>query len=73
MNGIGKILIVMGLVFLLAGAILVLAGKFPGFKSLPGDIIIKRANFSIYFPIGTSLLISLILTLVIFLWRKFGA
>ena len=69
----GKTLIILGLVFLIAGALVLLIGKYPGFKSLPGDILIKRENFTFYFPLGTSILISLILSLVFFLWRKFGA
>lgn len=69
----GKTLIILGLVFLIAGALVLLIGKYPGFKSLPGDILIKRENFTFYFPLGTSILISLILSLAFFLWRKFGA
>lgn len=69
----GKTLIILGLVFLIAGALVLLIGKYPGFKSLPGDILIKRENFTFYFPLGTSILISLLLSLAFFLWRKFGA
>lgn len=68
----GKILIILGLVFLIAGALVMFIDKLPGFKSLPGDILIKRENFTFYFPLGTSILISLILSLAFFLWRKFG-
>lgn len=73
MSFMGKTLIILGLVFLIAGALVLLIGKYPGFKSLPGDILIKRENFTFYFPLGTSILISLILSLAFFLWRKFGA
>jgi len=69
----GKTLIILGLVFLITGALVLFIGKYPGFKSLPGDILIKRENFTFYFPLGTSILISLILSLAFFLWRKFGA
>jgi hypothetical protein len=72
MNGMGKILIGLGLLLVLAGVIVLLMGKFPGFKTLPGDIVIKKENFTFYFPLGTSILISIILTLVLFLWRKFS-
>ncbi len=68
----GKILIGLGLLLIVAGAIVLLLGKFPGFKSLPGDIVLKRENFTLYFPLGTSILISVILTLLLYLWRKFG-
>lgn len=70
MSGIeilGKLLLVFGIFLLLFGGILVLAGKFGlSWKPLPGDILIKRDNFTFFAPITTSLLISLALT--IFLW-----
>jgi hypothetical protein len=72
MNGMGKLLIGIGLLLVLAGAIILLLGKFPGFRSLPGDIVLKRENFTFYFPLGTSILISIVLTLLLYLWRKFG-
>jgi hypothetical protein len=72
MNGMGKILIGLGLLLVLAGVVVLLVGKFPGFKSLPGDIVLKKENFTFYFPLGTSILISILLTLLLFLWRKFG-
>ncbi len=71
-NGIGKILIVTGLILVLVGTIFILSGKFPGIKSIPGDMVIKKENFTFYFPLGTSILISLLLTLFFYLWRKFG-
>jgi len=71
-NGMGKILIGLGLLLVLAGVIVLLMGKFPGFKSLPGDIVVKKENISFYFPLGTSILISLLLTLILLLWRKFS-
>ena len=73
MNGLAKVLILSGSVLVLVGAILLLAGKFPGFKSMPGDIVVKKENFTFYFPLGTSILISLVLTFLFFLWRKLGA
>jgi len=72
MNGMGKLLIGIGLLLVLAGAIILLLGKFPGFRSLPGDIVLKRENFTFYSPLGTSILISIVLTLLLYLWRKFG-
>ncbi|MEX2591841.1 MAG: DUF2905 domain-containing protein [Anditalea sp.] len=72
MNGTGKLLIVLGMVLVLAGIIILLAGKFPGIKSIPADMVFKKENFTFYFPLGTSILISLLLTLIIFLWKKFG-
>lgn len=72
-NDTAKILVGMGLVLVVAGIIVLFLGKFPGFKSLPGDLVIKKENFTLYFPIGTSILISILLTLILLLWRKFGS
>jgi len=58
---LAKIFIVIGLVFILIGILLYF--KFPLFK-LPGDIVIQKENFSFYFPITTSILISIVLTLL---------
>jgi hypothetical protein len=71
MTDIGKILIVIGLVVALLGALLWLAGKanLP-FGRLPGDIRIERENFKFYFPLATCLLISAVLTVILWLLRK---
>jgi hypothetical protein len=66
----GKILIFLGLICIIAGVIFMLAGKLSWFGRLPGDIYIQKKNFSFYFPLATSLLISLILTLIFWLLRK---
>jgi len=71
MSDIGKILIVIGLGIAALGALLWLGGK-AGLPlgRLPGDIAIDRPNFKFYFPLTTCLLISLVLTLVMWLLRK---
>ncbi len=61
---IGKFLVITGIVIALAGLLLILSGKIPGIGRLPGDIVIERKNFTVYFPLATSILISLVLTLV---------
>ena len=66
MNEMAKILIFIGSICILAGAVLLLLGKIPGFGKLPGDIVIKRENFTFYFPIATSLLISIIMSLIFY-------
>lgn len=65
MEGLARILISIGLVLLLAGFVLFVLSRL-GISSLrlPGDIMVRRENFSIYFPITTMLLISLVLTLL---------
>ena len=70
-NGMGRILIVIGLVVAGVGLIMVLAGKIPFLGKLPGDFHFRGTNFSFYFPLTTSILISVVLTLVLwFINRK---
>ena len=64
---IGKILIAFGLLIVLAGVVLVLVGRVPWIGRLPGDIHIQRGNFTFYFPLATSLLLSAVLTLIFYL------
>jgi hypothetical protein len=70
MPSFGKSLIVLGLVIALIGVILTLAGRIPWIGRLPGDIYIKRENFTFYFPLATSILISLILSFILWLLKK---
>ncbi|WP_457680474.1 DUF2905 domain-containing protein [Thermovibrio sp.] len=69
MEEAGKLLVITGIALIVIGLILILIGKlsFP-LGRLPGDIVIKRDNFVFYFPLGTSILISLILSLLSFLF-----
>jgi len=70
MQGLGKSLIVIGLIIAAIGVILSFAGRIPWLGRLPGDIYIKRENFSIYFPLATSILISLVLSLILWFLRR---
>jgi hypothetical protein len=70
MPSLGKSLIVLGLLIALIGVILTLAGRIPWLGRLPGDIYLKRENFTFYFPLATSIVISLLLSLVLWLLRK---
>ncbi|NLJ33872.1 MAG: DUF2905 domain-containing protein [Firmicutes bacterium] len=65
MEAFGKILLLLGGVFLVMGLFLTLGGRFLSLGRLPGDIYIKRGNFTLYFPIVTGLLLSIILTLLV--------
>ncbi|PYN76672.1 MAG: DUF2905 domain-containing protein [Candidatus Rokuibacteriota bacterium] len=66
MNDVGKILIAFGLLIALAGVVLVLVGRVPWIGRLPGDIHIQRGNWTFYFPLATSLLLSAVLTLLLY-------
>jgi hypothetical protein len=63
-------LIVAGLVIAAVGVLLLLSGKFPWLGRLPGDFLVRREKFTLYFPLATSLLISLILSVLLWLFRK---
>ncbi len=70
-TGLGKFLILFGIIFILLGFLLLLLPKIPFLGRLPGDIYIKRDHFTLYFPLGTSLLLSILLTLLLnLLFRK---
>jgi len=60
-----KILILFGLLFLILGLVLYLAGHIPLLGKLPGDIHIQRRGVHIFFPVTTSILLSVILTVVV--------
>jgi NAD/NADP transhydrogenase beta subunit len=70
MTDMGKWLILLGLVIAAVGAILTFAGKIPWFGKLPGDIYIKRESFSFYFPLATCIIISIIVSFILWLFRK---
>ncbi len=70
MGPLGKMLILLGIFIILIGILLLIGEKIPWIGRLPGDIIIRRKNFTFYFPIVTSILISIILTLLFMLFRK---
>ncbi len=67
---LGKMLILLGVFIIIAGVLLLLGGKVPWIGRLPGDLIIKKEKFTFYFPITTSILISIVLTLLLWILRK---
>jgi len=69
---IGKSLIVVGASIALVGVILILLERFPGLKigRLPGDIHVERDGWSFYFPLGTSILLSVIISLIVWMVRR---
>lgn len=63
MNSVGKSLMVLGIMLFLSGSVVLLVQRL-GLGRLPGDIFIQRKQFTLYIPLATSLLISLLLTLI---------
>ena len=70
MDGVGKILIYLGLLLVVLGLLFSLGGKIPWLGHLPGDIYIQRERFTFYFPLTTSILISVVISLVLYLFRR---
>lgn len=69
-SGIGRSLILIGALLIVIGVIIVFGPRIPFIGRLPGDIYIKRGNFTLYFPLATSILISIVITLIMYLFRK---
>ncbi len=74
MTDLGKILIGFGIVVIVLGSILWLAGHFTGkvpwLGRLPGDIYIERGSWRFYFPLGTSIVVSIVLSLLLGLFFR---
>jgi len=69
-SGLGRLLIIAGVLLVVIGALFFLGGKIPGLGRLPGDIIIRRGKFTFYFPLGTSLLLSILISLLLALFSR---
>jgi Protein of unknown function (DUF2905) len=67
MNELGRLLIVVGVLIAVIGVVLTLAGRLPWLGRLPGDIYVQRGHWTFVFPLATSLLISVVLSLVLWL------
>lgn len=70
MSDLARLLIIAGLLLAAVGVVLLLAPKVPWLGKLPGDFTWQRGSFTFYFPLGTCLLLSIILTLLFSLFRK---
>ena len=70
MPSTGKMLIVLGIILVVIGLAFAYGPKIPWLGKLPGDISIKKDNFSFYFPITTSIIISVILTILFSIFKK---
>jgi len=69
-GSIGKLLMLVGVVLLVLGAVLTFIGRIPGVGRLPGDIVIKRGNFTFFFPVTTCIILSIILSLLFALFSR---
>lgn len=71
MQPLGRILVVAGLALAVVGVLLMFSDKVPFLGRLPGDISIKRENFRLYIPITTSILFSLLVSAILWLFSQF--
>lgn len=69
-GGLGKMLVFLGVFLIFAGGLLILANKIPFLGKLPGDIYINRKNFTFYFPLATSIALSIIISFVMWIWSR---
>jgi hypothetical protein len=70
MQDLGKTILIIGLVLVVAGAILWKTGGLGGLGRLPGDIFVRKGNATFYFPIVTCIIVSVVLTLLSWLFRR---
>ena len=70
MIGLAKLLILFGVILVGAGLLLLIVGKIPFLGRLPGDFVIQRPGFSLYIPLGTSVLLSLVFSLILWLLNR---
>lgn len=70
--GMGKLLIIVGILCIICGLLIVYSDRIPFLGKLPGDIIVEKENFKMYIPITTSILISVLISLILYIanrWR----
>ena len=70
MSMLGKLLIVIGIILILGGILVIYLPRIPFLGKLPGDILIKKGNFTFYMPLATSLIISIVLTVLLWIFRS---
>lgn len=70
MPALGKALIILGVVIVLVGVALLVAHRIPYIGRLPGDIYVKREHFTFYFPLTTCIIMSIVLSLIFWIFKK---
>ncbi|OPY58128.1 MAG: hypothetical protein A4E55_01114 [Pelotomaculum sp. PtaU1.Bin035] len=65
LESFGKMILLLGIILMVAGVIMLAGGKLFGLGRLPGDIFVQRGNFRFYFPVVTSIVLSILLTVVL--------
>ena len=70
MEGLGRLLIVLGMVAVIVGLVLLVLPRIPWLGRLPGDIVVQREGFTFYFPLATSIIVSIVLTVLLNLFFR---
>lgn len=71
MSSFPKMLIFMGIILIAIGLLWQFGGRFFQFGKLPGDIVVEKENFKFYFPLATSIILSIVLSGILYLMRFF--
>ncbi|GEN33066.1 MULTISPECIES: DUF2905 domain-containing protein [Aneurinibacillus] len=71
MNPVAKMLVIFGVILIIIGLIWQVGGRFLNLGRLPGDIVVEKENFRFYFPVMTSIIVSVVLSLLFYLFRFF--
>lgn len=71
MPNIPKLLITLGIVLIVLGAVWQIGGKYISLGKLPGDIFVKKGNTTFYFPVVTSIVLSILLSLIFYIVGRF--
>ena len=70
MADIGRFLLLVGVLIAVVGAVLLFLPRVPWLGRLPGDILVRRGPVTFYFPLATSIILSVLLTILLNLWRR---
>ena len=70
MSELGRLLVLVGVILAVLGMVLWVAPKVPWLGKLPGDFVWQRGNWKVYFPLGTSILLSIVLSVLFYLFRR---
>ncbi len=70
LDDLGKVLIGFGLLIVTLGVVMLVVGRVPWLGRLPGDIFIRRGDWTFYFPLATSLIVSVLLTLIFWVLNR---
>ena len=66
MSGLGRYLLIAGIILVIAGAFLILTGRYIPFGKLPGDMVFRKGDLTFYFPLTSCIVISVVLSLILF-------